>query len=82
MMEEPVVASDGYTYEKKAILEWLNNSKRSPMTNAPFPKTLFIVNMSLKSAIKEWRNTRRRADGANVSQNNQAGKGLSPDESA
>eukprot|EP00949_MAST-11_sp_MAST-11-sp1_P004297 g4297.t1 len=31
---EPVIAADGFTYEKRAILEWLKKGhKRSPMTN-------------------------------------------------
>ena len=29
----PVIASDGYNYEKKILEEWLLNNKTSPITN-------------------------------------------------
>ncbi len=32
MMQEPVVASDGHTYERTAIELWLKNNNTSPMT--------------------------------------------------
>ena len=31
-MEDPVIASDGYTYDRKSIEERLQNSQQSPMT--------------------------------------------------
>lgn len=34
MMREPVVASDGHTYERAAIEQWLSQKDRSPMTNS------------------------------------------------
>ena len=35
IMREPVVARDGQTYEKSAIIEWLSNHSNSPITNDP-----------------------------------------------
>ena len=32
LMLEPVKASDGYIYEKKAILDWYRQNKTSPFT--------------------------------------------------
>ena len=32
-MQDPVVAADGYSYEKSAIGEWLKNNNTSPITN-------------------------------------------------
>ncbi|CAN8251992.1 unnamed protein product [Cochlearia groenlandica] len=55
VMENPCVASDGYTYEKRAIMEWLKNNRNSPMTDLPFPNQSLLTNHSLFSAIMEWR---------------------------
>ncbi len=32
-MQDPVVAADGYTYERHAIEQWLGAHRTSPMTN-------------------------------------------------
>jgi hypothetical protein len=53
-MEDPVVAADGYTYERDAIAGWLAKSGRSPMTNETLASPALIPNHTLRSAIKEW----------------------------
>jgi hypothetical protein len=53
-MEDPVVAADGYTYERSMIATWLARNQRSPLTNEPMETTLLFPNHSLRSAIKEW----------------------------
>jgi len=60
VMEEPVVAADGYMYEKDAIEEWLTRSPTSPLTNMPMPHTHLTPNHALRSAIMEWRERMRR----------------------
>uniref|UniRef100_A0A1J3DL40 RING-type E3 ubiquitin transferase n=1 Tax=Noccaea caerulescens TaxID=107243 RepID=A0A1J3DL40_NOCCA len=55
VMENPCVAADGYTYEKRAIKEWLQKNHKSPVTDLPFPNDSLLPNHSLLSAIKEWR---------------------------
>ncbi|WZY84690.1 hypothetical protein YC2023_031074 [Brassica napus] len=57
VMENPCVASDGYTYEKRAIKEWLEKNHKSPMTDSPFPNQTLLPNHSLLFAIKEWRSS-------------------------
>jgi hypothetical protein len=53
-MEDPVVAADGYTYERSMIAAWLaRGNRRSPLTNEPMGAAL-LPNRSLKSAIREW----------------------------
>lgn len=56
-MENPCVASDGYTYEKRAIKECLEKNHKSPMTDSPFPNQTLLPNHSLLFAIKEWRSS-------------------------
>ncbi|CAL5385733.1 unnamed protein product [Camellia sinensis] len=51
IMEEPCVAADGYTYDRKAIQTWLEKNDKSPMTNLPLPTRNLIPNYTLLSAI-------------------------------
>jgi len=44
----PVIAKDGITYEKDAILEWLKNNKTSPVTRKKIPKILY-PNITIKN---------------------------------
>ncbi|KAI8006525.1 U-box domain-containing protein 35 [Camellia lanceoleosa] len=55
IMEEPCVAADGYTYDRKAIQTWLEENDKSPMTNLPLPTRNLIPNYTLLSAIIEWK---------------------------
>lgn len=55
LMEDPCVAADGYTYDRKAIEIWLKEDDKSPMTNLPLPDKSLIPNYTLLSAIMEWK---------------------------
>ncbi|CAL5366846.1 unnamed protein product [Camellia sinensis] len=55
VMEDPCVAADGYTYDRKAIEIWLKEDDKSPMTNLPLPDKSLIPNYTLLSAIMEWK---------------------------
>ncbi|XP_006655773.1 U-box domain-containing protein 35 [Oryza brachyantha] len=55
VMVDPYVASDGYTYDRKAIELWLSMNDKSPMTNLRLPHKNLIPNHSLRSAIMDWR---------------------------
>ena len=53
IMREPVVAADGYSYEKNAILTWIGNGNTtSPMTNEPLPDLKVIPNRTLSLLIQ------------------------------
>ncbi len=61
VMSEPVVASDGFTYERAAIGKWLSAGKKtSPMTNLPFASRLLFPNNVIKTAIKVRGRSSRR----------------------
>ena len=57
---DPVLAFDGYTYEKVAILEWAMATTvpglgyKSPMTNA-YGRLSFVPNHTIKSLISEMK---------------------------
>ena len=55
VMDEPVIATDGYTYEKRCILEWFRTKRTSPTSGAVLACTTLIPNHSLKSKINQWR---------------------------
>ncbi|XP_044959092.1 U-box domain-containing protein 35-like [Hordeum vulgare subsp. vulgare] len=55
IMEDPCVAADGYTYDRKAIETWVSMKDKSPMTNLRLPSRSLIPNHSLRSAIMDWR---------------------------
>lgn len=54
IMLEPVVIRDGYTYEKKSILEWFKISNKSPVTSKELRNKMYLNNTSLRNMIREW----------------------------
>lgn len=54
IMEEPVVASDGYTYDKKSLLKWVKQSGTSPMTRESMSENDWFVDKRLEKEIKDW----------------------------
>lgn len=55
VMTSPVIADDGFTYEKSSILEWFNRGKNtSPMTNEELITKGLTENSDLKDKIDEF----------------------------
>lgn len=54
VMRDPVVASDGHTYERTFIMKWLSKSTKSPATNAELTCKTVVPNFNLRIAISEW----------------------------
>ena len=46
---EPVIAADGYTYEKSALQEWLKQHSTSPVTGHELSHQLLTQNLAIKS---------------------------------
>ncbi|XP_023641715.1 U-box domain-containing protein 34 isoform X1 [Capsella rubella] len=55
IMEEPEIAADGFTYEKKAILAWLEKHNISPVTRQKLDHFKLTPNHTLRSAIRDWK---------------------------
>ena len=55
-MVNPVVASDGHSYEKHAIARWLvvRTARKSPVTNRSLSSKL-VPNLALKKLIRDWK---------------------------
>jgi hypothetical protein len=63
LMRDPVFATDGHSYERAAITEWLLSHARSPKTGAPLENPMLIPNHVLRGQLIAWRE-RRKADRA------------------
>ena len=54
IMEDPVVAADGASYERQYIQAWLDRGHRtSPLTELPLPCTKLIANTALRNVIQD-----------------------------
>jgi hypothetical protein len=58
VLVDPVIASDGYSYSRAAIVHWLRDHVTSPMTNLRLDDRSLIPNIHLRWAIEEWRERR------------------------
>nr|GEX09981.1 U-box domain-containing protein kinase family protein [Tanacetum cinerariifolium] len=55
IMQDPMVAADGFTYEAEALRGWLDSGHNtSPMTNLELANSNLVPNHALRSAIQEW----------------------------
>jgi hypothetical protein len=53
IMKNPVICSDGHTYEKEAIERWLRTNNNSPMTGLPIDRHTLTPNIALRNLIQE-----------------------------
>lgn len=63
LLEDPVIAADGFTYERAAIERWLGmgSNRRSPTTNAPLAHRALVPNRTLASMVHAYRSRLGRA---------------------
>jgi len=55
IMNDPQVAADGFTYEGRALRDWLENGREtSPMTNLKLKHLNLTPNHALRFAIQDW----------------------------
>jgi hypothetical protein len=59
-MVDPVVAADGHTYDREAILHWFSNSDISPLTGMHMPTTQVFPNFTLRKLSEEFQAAHRR----------------------
>lgn len=61
ILKDPVVLTDGFTYERSQIELWLTKHDTSPMTNEPLKNRDMVPNMVLRSQIAQWQQHRKHA---------------------
>ena len=54
LLVDPVIAADGFTYEREAIELWLQGHDTSPRTNQPLEHKLVIPNMMARQQVIAW----------------------------
>ncbi|CAF0885982.1 unnamed protein product [Rotaria sp. Silwood1] len=59
ILRDPVVAADGFTYEREAILNWFKGSNRSPMTNQVLENTELKPNYAVKSILQSFYDSKK-----------------------
>ncbi|CAM8999319.1 unnamed protein product [Rhodiola kirilowii] len=59
VMEDPHVAADGYSYDRKAIMKRLEETDKSFITGLPLPHKQLVPNYTLLTAILEWKSARQ-----------------------
>lgn len=58
-MKEPVIASDGQSYEKQQILSWLEKNDSSPLTGEKLENKEIKDNFALKRIITDFIETQK-----------------------
>lgn len=53
-MRDPVIAPDGYSYERAAITQWLAANPVSPITRAPMTTADLVPNRALRTTIEAY----------------------------
>ena len=56
IMVDPVITSNGMTYERSQIEQWFENHNTDPLTGIHLPNKILIPNFALRNAIVEWNN--------------------------
>lgn len=54
VMGDPVMCTDGHSYERTAIATWLRDHATSPCTNLPLTHLDLVPNIALRNSIEEW----------------------------
>ena len=54
VMEDPVVAADGHTYERAAIARWMVKRMTSPKTGEDLESPIVFPNHSVRRMVREW----------------------------
>jgi hypothetical protein len=60
ILVDPVVAGDGFTYDRHSITQWFDNGHNdSPVTRKELRSRATLPNLWVKSAVTEWVNWRK-----------------------
>lgn len=54
IMQDPVIASDGHTYDRPAIQQWFQSKETSPLTNQALSDTRLVPNLLIVSILEDF----------------------------
>ena len=63
LFRDPVIAADGFNYEREHIETWFAEHSTSPKTNAELESTGLIPNHELRARCEEWKALHSTEDG-------------------
>lgn len=52
LLREPVIAADGYTYERHAFQQWLKQHSESPVTGRPLQIIAMLPNFAIMAVVE------------------------------
>jgi hypothetical protein len=55
IMQHPMMTRNGLTFEKRAILRWLDRNDSCPITRAPLTPSGLVSNRNLQFKIMQWK---------------------------
>ena len=61
LMHDPVIASDGHTYERDAIERWFSKKLFSPKTGSDLETSALFPNHVMRRQIIEWKEAHQEA---------------------
>lgn len=79
IMSDPIVCTDGFTYERASIMALCNSF--SPMTRQPIDKKILIPNNALKQLIQQFAHTNSIKLKKHVNSSNPTNKNISQNQS-
>lgn len=53
-MKDPVLASDGHSYDRASMTKWLATKSTSPVTGEKLDKSILVPNHQLRSEMESW----------------------------
>ena len=53
-MCSPVIVTDGHTFERRSIEEWLQRHNTNPLTGTVLPGRALVSSLALRDAIRAW----------------------------
>ncbi len=59
LFNDPVLAEDGYTYEREAITRWINEHGTSPRTKKYLRLNQLTPNNTIKNSVEAFRQSSR-----------------------
>jgi hypothetical protein len=66
LFNDPVIAQDGNTYERKAISEWISQHGKSPITTKSISINHLTPNDVIKDAVQAFKQQNGHSDRANT----------------
>lgn len=62
VMEHPMMTRSGISFEKRAILRWLDINGSCPLTRTPLPPSGLVSNRNLQFKIMKWKSQQQHSE--------------------